>query len=80
MSVKVVSLPVAWAISREAAQALTDSGRMELVKNQHTKEASEAEAELNEALGNGYTVIASHVVDVSHRTLIVFTLYKADGE
>lgn len=60
--------------------SLRESGRLGEVKEKQDKLASLSEAELNEALGNGYTVVASHLVKVSEQTYIVFALYKADGE
>lgn len=75
--IKTVMVPVSWEMSQEQFFFAQNRGEIPKIRAEHEQEQRDAEKELGESLADGYSVIASHVVNGAQRTLITFTLYKS---
>lgn len=77
MAVKVVMIPVSWSLPAYAAQFAEHQGHMEQIKENRMKEAESAESELDNLLEAGFKIQSSNVLEVTHRTFVVFVLWKS---
>jgi len=74
-TVQIVKIPVAWKMLQANAMFM-DKDERQKVGEQRNMEESQGRRELQNFLDEGYEIVASHILEVSTGSFIVYTLYK----
>jgi len=76
--IQIIQLMVVAKMSAEQAFLMQASGRSAAHRTRLLDESKSSEADLNQALNDGFNTISSHVIEDNTGTYIVYTLYKPD--
>lgn len=74
--IQIVQVPVAWAMTKEAKFFAENAGKMPEIQAAREEEAQKATAQLSKFLDDGYELLSTVVVEVTSRTLLMYTLHK----
>lgn len=81
--IKQIFIPVTMSYPRQLAMMAhtghkTAKEDLEALRNEHKAAVHMAEAELDDALYQGYSVISSHVIEINDRMHVHYVLYLYD--
>lgn len=76
--IQIVQVPVAWSMTKEAQHFAEELGNMPRIQEMRDKEHEQAKAQLDTCLEGGFTLLSTVVVEVTSRTLLMYTLHKPD--
>ena len=76
--VKTIFMPIGWQLSKEEWFLRNAKGTLVEYNDSMVDKREKAEAELSEALNEGYTLLSTGQITSSERVSMVFVLHKPD--